>query len=96
MSESVAYHRRTTDGRVPWPVIAERILLWAAVLSVLGAGAIKYARLAATADKADSTERRVSDLEKVQGVSDARSDEKWKAVIDRLDRIERKIDRRLN
>lgn len=87
-------HRRISDGRFPWVAVGERILLWGTVLGMVGAGAMKYAKLVETMAKAEDMDKRVYILEKDKEVSAAKDDERWRACFDRLDRIERKLDRR--
>lgn len=87
-------HRRKLDGKIPWMAIAERILLWAAVMGVVGTTASKFTKYAEAVEKAAATEKRVDDLERDRDVKSAKSDERWREAFARLDRIENKLDRR--
>ena len=92
--EGATGHRRKSDGKIPWVAIAERILLWVAILGIVGTGAIKYAKIVETIENSQITVKRVDDLERDRDVKSAKSDERWREVFARLDRIEFKIDRR--
>lgn len=88
--------RRREERSLPYARIAERVLLWAAVLSAFVAGAVKYVRLNDTVVKAEELEKRVSIVERDQVERRVESNSRWEEILRRLDRIERKVDRRNN
>lgn len=84
-------HRRRSDRG--YAKMIERILLWVALATAVATGATKYGRMVDAVEKAEDAQRRVSVVETRREVDDAKSEERWKALWDRLDRMERKLDR---
>lgn len=84
-------HRRRGDKGYAKTV--ERILLWVALATAVATGATKYGRMLDAVEKAEDAQRRVTIVETRRDVDEARSEERWKSLWDRLDRMERKLDR---